>query len=142
MEKRYKEIDRLDIFQNAVCIIKLAKQEILATMDLAEEIEKPLPPEYFSLLQRKIETGVKVIRLAFGSVTDFEIFNQKYNITDKNYKCVLVKSENYKRMLLVDSKKLLFAIDNRNERRFFYSEDPQYIRKFFRYFHGELKTTF
>lgn len=139
MRQIYEEIDKSDIFQRAMSIVKTAKQEILATMDLAEEIEKPLPLEYFSLLKKKIAIGVKVIRLAFGHMDDFETFNQKHRIKNKNYECILAKSKNYKRMLLVDYKKLLFAVDNKNKRRFFYTTDLQYIQKFSQYFHKELK---
>lgn len=139
MTQAYKEIDKSDILQKAMSIIGLAKHEILATMDLAEEVKKPLPLEYFSLLRRKIETGVKVTRLAFGSIADFRIFSQKHNITDENYECILVKSRNYKRMLLIDGKKLLFAVDDDGKRRFFYSTDPERIKEYFQYFDKILK---
>ncbi len=59
-------------------IVKLAKQEILATMDIAEELKKPLPLEYFFLLDKKMREGITIKRLAFGTVTQFEIFNKKY----------------------------------------------------------------
>jgi len=42
-------------------------------------------------------------------------------------------------VLLVDGKKLLFAIDNKNKIRFFYTTDLQHIKKFSKYFHKELK---
>lgn len=134
-----KEIEQSNILQKAISIVKLAERELLVTMDLAEEIESPLPLEYFFLLDKKMKQGVRVIRLAFGTVADFKKFNKRHKIKNNNYKCILVKSKIYKRMLLVDGKKLLFAIDKNNKRRFFYTTDLQYIKRYTQYFYKEFK---
>ena len=134
-----KEIEQSNILQKAISIVKSAKQELLVTMDLAEEIESPLPLEYFFLLDKKMKQGIRITRLAFGTATDFKRFNKRHKIRNNNYKCILVKSKNYKRMLLIDGKKLLFIVDNKNKRRFFYTTDLQYIKKFSQYFYKEFK---
>lgn len=133
-----KEVNTSNILQKAMSIIRSAKQEILVTMDLAEEITKPLPLEYFSLLNEKMKMGIRMKRLAFGSISDFRIITQRHKVTNKNYKCTLAATKNYQRMLLVDNKYLLFTIDDKNKRRFFYTIDPQYIKKFSQYFRKEV----
>ena len=120
-------------------IVRSARKEILATMDLTEEIERPLPSGYFLLLQKKLMEGVVIKRLAFGTQSNFEIFNRKHNTPHENYQCILAATENYRRMLLVDHQQLLFALDKGGKRRFYYTEDTQYIKKFVKYFQKELK---
>ena len=134
-----KEIKSAFILQKAMFIVNLAKREILATMNLAEEIKTPLPLEYFFLLEKKIKEGVKITRLAFGEPSELKIFNKKHKIKSKNYRCFLSTTKNYKRMLMVDGKHLLFAIGVQNKRKFFYTKNPQIIKKFSNYFSQELK---
>jgi len=134
-----KEVDSSTILQKVMSVVASAKQEILATMDITEEIENPLPLEYFFLLKKKIKSGVKVTRLAFGTIAEFKIFNERYETKDKYYKCILAATKNYKRMLLVDGKHLFFAADVKDRRKFFYTTNSRYIKKFSRYFYRELK---
>lgn len=89
-------------------------------MDLAEEIEKPLPVNYFTLLNRKMIEGIIVKRLAFRSKTDFEVFNTRQPIESTNYQCVLATSTNCKRMLLIDRKYLFFRCRKRREEKFLF----------------------
>lgn len=132
-----EEVDASCILPKAMSVVRSARKEILVTMDLAEEIERPLPSGYFLLLQKKLTEGVTVKRLAFGGSSDFEIFTHRYNIIHENYSCILAKTKNYKRMLLVDQSQLLFALNRGGKRRFYYTEDTQYIKKFIKYFQKE-----
>lgn len=134
-----EEVSSSKILRSAIFLVEKAKKEILATMDLTEEIKSPLPSEYLFLLKKKIETGTKIIRLAFGTRGEFKIFDKRCRIKNKNYMCVLRKKKNYKRMLLVDGKYLLFAVDNKKEKKFFYTRDPKYIEKFSDYFQNHFK---
>lgn len=134
-----KKIKTSNILQKVIDIVRLAKQEILATMDLNEELEKPLSAEYFFLLNRKMQEGVAVKRLAFGTKTELETFNGKYDIKSENYECVLARSNNYKRMLLVDRKYLFFATDIEGRRSFFFATEKECIKKFFDYFFCEFQ---
>lgn len=128
-----------DILQKVMGIVRSAQQEILATMDLSEELEKPLPLEYFSLLNRKMREEVVVKRLAFGTETEFETFNRRHDIKNENYECVLAKSKNYKRMLLIDQKYLFFAEETENGRNFSFTTKKECIKKFFDYFSCEFQ---
>jgi hypothetical protein len=135
-----KKVDVSRILQKAMSIVNLAKKEILATMDLAEEIQNPLPLEYFFLLGKKVKSGIKVTRLAFGTQVEFKKFNKACCsgiLKHKNYKCFLTSSKNYKRMLMVDKKYLIFAINKNGIKNFFYVEDARYINKFYSYFKRE-----
>ena len=138
---KIRKVDATCILQKVMSIIRSARQEILATMNLSEEVRDPIPFEYFSLLNERMKGGVRVVRLAFGTATDFEIITQRHKVRNKNYKCCLAATKNYKRMLLIDHKHLFFAIENGGERRFFYTTNSQYIKKFSQYFHRELIIT-
>ena len=133
-----------DILQKVMDVVRSAGQEIVATMDLNEELEKPLSVEYFSLLRKKMQEGVVVKRLAFGTKANFEIFNNRNDTGGKNYTCVLAKSKNYKRMILIDRKYLFFAKETKTGRNFFFTTEKKRVEQFFDYFScefqkGELK---
>ncbi|MDP2951613.1 MAG: hypothetical protein Q8N55_04490 [bacterium] len=128
-----------DILQKVMEIVMLAKQEILATMDLSEELEKPLPAEYFFLLSRKMQEGVVVKRLAFGTDSNFKTFNNKNDIRSENYECVLATNKNYKRMILIDRKYLFFAKETRGRRNFFFTTEKKCVKEFLDYFSCEFK---
>lgn len=129
-----KKVKTSNILQKVMEKIRLAKQEILATMDLSEELEKPLSAEYFSLLNKKIQKGVVVKRLAFGTDADFKTFNNRNDMDGKGYECVLATSKNYKRMILIDRKYLFFAKETGSGRNFFFTTEKECIKKFFDYF--------
>ena len=134
-----KKVKKTNILQEVMCIVISAKQEILATMDLSEELEKPLPAEYFSLIDEKMKEGVVVKRLAFGTNADFETFNNKNDIRSENYKCVLTTSKDYRRMLLIDQKYLFFAKETGNGRSFFSTTEKKSIKEFLDYFSREFQ---
>lgn len=134
-----KKVKTSNILQKVIDIVKLAKQEILATMDLNEELEKPLSAEYFSLLNKKMQEGVVVKRLAFGTDVDFKTFNNKNDIHSENYECVLTGSENYKRMILIDQKYLFFVEETEGGRNFFFTTEKKCIKKFLDYFSCEFE---
>jgi len=108
-----EEVETPKILQKAMSIVRSAEREILATMDLTEEIKAPLPTEYFSLLEEKMGMGVQVTRLAFGSLDEFKLLLERLKVKSANYKCILAASKDYKRMLLIDGKHLLFARESK-----------------------------
>lgn len=118
-------------------MIQNAQEEILATMDLAEELAKPLPEEYFSLLKDSASKGIRITRVAFGSFADFQKFLT--NHADQAQYSVLSGSSDYRRMLLVDNSILMYA-SGVKEKRFFHTGDPEVIQKFKDYFLSLLKS--
>lgn len=135
-----RKFDASKIIQNAESIVNQAKYEILATMDLAEEIRNPLPRGYFFLLQKKMKEGVRVKRLAFGNAEDFRIFQRRNRIRNRNYLCRLTSDQDYRRMLLVDRRELMFAVEQRKIRHFFRTTRPKEVRRYLKYFSRKFKT--
>ncbi|MDO9231019.1 MAG: hypothetical protein Q7U36_00875 [bacterium] len=121
-------------------IIRQARIDILATMKLSEEILNPISKEYYSLLEEKMNEGVLLFRIAFGSENDLHELEKRCPHKTDQYKCMHVKNKNYQRMLLVDRKWLFFATDVGNERKFFFTEDNFCIEVFERYFIEEIVT--
>lgn len=137
-EKRSSEIGASDILQKVIFVIRQANIDILATMKLSEEISNPISAEYFKLLEKKMNEGVFLFRIAFGSMGDLCEFEKRCPNRAAKYKCVLTRTQNYQRMLLVDHRWLFFAIDTGGERKFFFTEDNVCIEVFERYFSEEI----
>ena len=124
------------IFSKAISILRNARHEIFATMDLAEELSSPLPQEYFFLLKRKAGQKVKIHRLAFGTQKDWRAFlaSHKGDFTSPNYQSRQAPLRGYQRMLLVDDTRLLFAHETEQGRRYFYTTNREWIGYFSDYF--------
>lgn len=110
--------------------IKKAKKEILATMDLVEELKYPLPSEYFSLLNKKAKSKIKIKRVIFGSLKTYKLFlkqvkGKKIFFTGKH-----TKSRNYKRMIIVDGDRIFFKTKN----KFYFTTHNKYIKEYKAYF--------
>src|SRR3989304_4521028 len=54
------EIKKENIRDVVMSQIRKSKKEILATMDMTEELSHPLPTKYFSLLHQKYKKGIKI----------------------------------------------------------------------------------
>lgn len=124
------EIKKENIRDEVMSQVRKAKKEILATLDLAEELRNPLPKKYFSLLHKKHKQGIKIKRTIFGSAKQYkllleEIKDKKLFLTGK-----LTKSKNYKRMILIDRTKLFF----RDKAKFYFTSDDKYIKEYKKYF--------
>lgn len=89
-------------------LVKSAKKEIRATMDVDEELRFPLPQSYHQLLIQKAREGVRIVRYGYGSkVASEEIKRLHANITY----IYNGQIKNYQRMLVVDGK-ALFKLGN------------------------------
>ncbi len=119
-------------------IVDSAKVAITITMQAAEEIDNPLPSEYFSLLRRKMREGVVITRIGFGSEKEFEKIKASVRFNDANYIFCRSNANDYRRMLLVDNSKLMFAEKGVDGRHVFYTEDSGKIDEFKTYFRQHL----
>lgn len=128
------EIPKKNILKEVMRAVRSALKEILATMDLMEEIKNPLPKSYFLLLQKKIDDGITIKRLAFGTKAEFMAIKKRHAIKDPRYQMRLAKTRMYKRMILIDRQSLFFAMGDAEKRKFFFASDPPLIKKFSRYF--------
>lgn len=135
-----REVPTDKILSTALSLVRGAKTEILATMNFKEELIHPLPEEYFLLLKQKIDNGVKLTRVGFGTNSEYIKFSTKRPITSKNYSLILAKDNNYQRMLMVDCNKMILARNFKNQKKFFFSNNPKIIKKYLDYFNFYLKT--
>ncbi|MDP3948680.1 MAG: hypothetical protein Q8Q17_01885 [bacterium] len=130
----YKEITPAEILKTAMRLIRSARKTIRATMNAAEEIEHPLPREYFLLLPKKMAAGILVQRVGFGNKKDFSSIKDRIEINHPYYKFHRIGKRNYKRMLLIDNSKLLFAKKEKGHNRYFYTEDKKLVGYYKKYF--------
>ncbi len=130
----YEEIAITKILATAMRLVRSAWKTIRATMNAAEEIEHPLPQKYFLLLQKKMDSGILIRRLGFGSKKDFSRINDRIEISHPYYQFHRAKSRNYMRMLLIDDSKLMFAMKEKKRNRYFYTEDKKLVGYYTKYF--------
>ncbi|MFH1252973.1 MAG: hypothetical protein V1664_01420 [Candidatus Uhrbacteria bacterium] len=134
-----REVPPDKILSTAFSLIRDAKTEILATMDFKEELAQPLPEEYFLLLKQKVFNGIILKRLGFGTKNEYTKFATKKPLASKNYFLIHAKNDDYQRMLMVDRNKMILAKNFKNQRKFFFSDDPKCIKKYLDYFNYYLK---
>lgn len=113
-------------------MVQGAKTSIFATMDLAEELARPLPEEYFSLLAKKNKEGVRLQRVAFGTPEGFQEFLKLH--PDQASYSLLTASRDYRRMLLVDDIVLMYAVDVKGSIKFFQTSSLTVVKEFKGYF--------
>ncbi len=128
-----QEVAASEVLHFAMSMVRNAQYEILATMNLAEELASPLPREYFFLLQEKIKHGVTLKRMAFGTEKKFEEFQRWQSWTHTRYQLRRAATTNYRRILIIDQSYILFAVEKK-DRKFYYSEIPDLIKETLHYF--------
>ncbi len=128
------EIKKENIRHEVMSQIQKAKNEILATMDITEELKNPLPKKYFSLLHKKHKKGIKIKRVIFGSTKQYkhllkEAIDKNLSFTGKH-----TKSKNYKKMIMIDKTKLFFRKRIKDKERFYFTTDNKYLEEYKKYF--------
>ncbi len=122
-----REVGASEILTTAMNMVREARETVLVTMQAAEELAHPLPRDYFLLLEQKMHEGVQLIRIGFGSKEEFAHLQDQTQFSHSNYRFYPTESTDYRRMLLVDNKKMLFAKTDADGRHVFYTEDPRLI---------------
>src|SRR3990167_6345640 len=84
------EIKKENIRDVVMSQIRKSKKEILATMDMTEELSHPLPTKYFSLLHQKYKKGIKIKRIIFGSTKQYQYFLKKELEIRKDFILLLI----------------------------------------------------
>ncbi len=126
-----KIIDKKDIVNEVEKEVRKAKKEILASMLLSEEVKNPLPVSYRNLLAKRIDKGVVLKRIGFGTREEYVKISKQYRIESQKYFFRLEKDPSiYQRLLIIDRRKLFFKID----KTFFESDNQQLIDIFLDYF--------
>lgn len=132
----FQIIQKKEILQQVKKAIFLARREILATMFLKEELRNPLPISYFNLLRKKINEGILLKRLGFGTKEDYNRIKDRNKIESNNYefRCIIQESK-YQRLIVIDRKKLFFGVDG----LYFASTHMPFIEVFVNYFNYNFK---
>lgn len=134
-----REVDASEILTTAMRLVESARKTIRATMNTAEEIKHPLPRKYFLLLRRKMEAEILVQRLGFGREKDFSRIKDRVEIQNPYYQFHRTEGKGYKRMLLIDDSKLLFAKKEKIRNRYFYTEEKKLVEYYKKYFRAHWK---
>jgi len=100
-------VDSAKLLRVAMTLVQSAQKEIIATMDMKEEIAHPLPQAYHRLLTKKAEKGIHVVRYGFGGKRAFNKLKKQYSGIDFIYGGSI---SNYKRMLIVDRRVGFFRV--------------------------------
>ena len=129
-----QEIPLDEALGTAMNMVSSARASIRMTMRATEETENPIPDAYFELLRQRIEEGVHVTRIGFGSQKEFLLLEHRVKSDAPNYAFYRTDESDYRRMLLVDGARLLFAKDTDIGRQVFYTEDSEIIRAYEQYF--------
>ncbi|MFH1720613.1 MAG: hypothetical protein ABH856_03340 [Patescibacteria group bacterium] len=108
--KLYSQISKKQAVGFAKELVVEAKKEIIATMNVDEEYSHPLPESYHDLLAKKAGGGINVTRYGFGSLRVFKTLQQYYPAIRFLY---AGKIDSYQRMLIVDKKRGMFALDSK-----------------------------
>ena len=119
-------------------LIETSKIKIFATMNLTEELIDPLPDWYYQLMLDKLNKGIKITRVAFGSQGHLSRFSSTYPelSNHQNYQVSLhdMTLHQYYRMLLIDESKLMFAPQIPYSRIFLYTDEKELIETYRNYF--------
>lgn len=129
-----QEVDPIHIVETVMSAINSAKHEVIATMDVGEELQHPLPDAYYRLLAKRAESGIRIIRIGFGAKEELHAFEQLGSHPEKNYRFIPITNGTYQRMILVDQQLLFFANESLQDgRHFFQSTDRSTIERYQEY---------
>lgn len=128
-----REIDSSEILREVSAAVSSARESVLATMQASEELANPLPRDYFVLLMKKMDAGVKVTRLGFGSREQFELL-KAVSVEHRNYRFLRTNSDEYRRMICVDNTRLFFNMGG----RFYLTTDHLLLSEYLTYFENQM----
>jgi len=128
-----QEIESGKILETAMGLVGSAQKSVRMTMQAEEELQQPLPEEYFLLLNRKLNEGIEVERVGFGNEQEFSKLTGRVLFEHPRYSFHRVSSSDYRRMLLIDGSKLMFAKSDSTGRHVYFTEDKDIIADFKEY---------
>ena len=124
-------IPKEEVVANVMGAVGEAENEVKMSMLLKEEVESPLPEKYHALLKSKLEAGIKIHRLGFGSTQDFDTIVQRLGFNFPTFSFSHIPDTVlYQRFILIDNKRLFFFSDD----NFCTTEDVSLIAAIQEYF--------
>lgn len=103
-----QEIKKEKVFDMAMDLINKSKKNINITMNIEEELNNPLPKKYHQKLILLLKRGIKINRYVFGPKKLLKKIKKRYPEIKTHFGGSL---EKYQRMLIVDEKQGLFAVN-------------------------------
>lgn len=101
------QIQKEKVIKKALSLLKRAKERIDTTMDLKEELDRPLPSSYHENLAKLSKRGVVISRYTYGGRKDHEQMKKMHPEINTYY---MGKIPQYQRMLIIDKSFGLFAL--------------------------------
>ncbi|KKQ24225.1 MAG: hypothetical protein US38_C0006G0056 [Candidatus Roizmanbacteria bacterium GW2011_GWC1_37_12] len=92
----------------AMKLLLSSKESVDMTMDMQGEIDHPLPQRYHHLIARLVKCKITVARYMYGEKKLFEEIKNRYEGVRVYYGG---KMDRYQRMLIIDKKKGMFALN-------------------------------
>lgn len=129
-----QEVPSAHILETVMDAVRSAQRLICATMDIEEELKHPLPEEYFFLLNQKLDEGVMIHRVGFGSPEAIQTFLDRNPMDHPNYRFTANTTSVYQRMILLDEEVLFFTIGTGQDRHFYKTIEPRFISEYHSYF--------
>lgn len=124
-------IDETEIVHTVMSAVGGSTTSIWMTMDLAEELISSLPTSYHLLLSQKLDKGIRITRVGFGTEQEFLQIAQTRSFPSENFTFIHNPNmSDYQRMILLDEGTLFFRYGG----VFFRSIDPTMVEKFQLYF--------
>lgn len=132
----FKIINKKEILREVKKSISLAKEEVLATMLLKDELRDPLPAFYFHLLRKKVYGGIFLKRLGFGTKEEYNKIKERNKLENNNYEFrYIIQESEYQRLIIIDRKMIFFGIEG----LYFTSKHKSLIKIFLDYFDRNFK---
>lgn len=118
-------------------LIEKSKNSLLLTMILNDEVNT-VSSSYINLIRRKVEQGILVRRIGFGTKSDYKKALIPYREILSSKKFIFKHSPDFssaQRLLISDKKEMLFAVYiKRKDKLVFYTKSKEIINGFVNYF--------
>lgn len=103
-------INKKSVIISAMSLLSEAKKTIYVTMKMQSEVDHPLPKKYHNLITQLAKHNISINRYMFGEKKLFNKLRGRFDGVHIHYGGEM---ELYQRMLIVDKKKGLFALNNK-----------------------------
>lgn len=121
------------VMQRALALVRGAKSRLRAT-ELLRSPLRPLPADYLQVLEEKLQEGLDMQRIVFGSEKECQDFQRSVPLQHPHYYLRRSDPPLYQRCLIVDDQRMLFAIEKEGLRLFFYTDEISVVKSFVDYF--------
>jgi len=105
-----EEVPKEKIIETALNLINKSKKSINMTMDMSDEINSPLPKQYYKQLRFNLKRGIKINRYVYGSKKLIKKIKNLYPEIKIHFGGKIIL---YQRMLIIDKRLGIFSLNNK-----------------------------